>query len=322
MSALVTTNGYIPNTYAEIKDIGTAMVASGYFSDAQKASQAIVKIMAGSELGLPPFAAMTGIHIIKGKPALGANLIATLIKNDPRYNYKVIEHTDKVCKIEYFEDGESAGFSEFTAADAQKAGTQNMHKFPKNMLFARAMSNGAKWYTPGIFGGTPVYTPDELGAEVDEDGNILKLNPEPVPPQNNGAADEIEEAVFTEAEPAVNTKEFHACGRELYGKAWDEKRPAIVQHFGNGATSSKELTQDQIYKALVTMQERLHAIKRIWKLDDIYNGDLNAMLEERKVLPLYNLTTKQLNALNDELKGSGNQEPTQPQLVADQPEYA
>jgi hypothetical protein len=30
------------------------------------------------------------------------------------------------------------------------------------MLYARALSNGAKWYCPDVFGG-PIYTPDELG---------------------------------------------------------------------------------------------------------------------------------------------------------------
>ena len=56
-----------------------ALYASNYFSDAKSEAQAIVKVMAGAELGLQPFAAMTGIHIIKGKPVLGANLIATLV---------------------------------------------------------------------------------------------------------------------------------------------------------------------------------------------------------------------------------------------------
>lgn len=164
----------IYNQFDQLQAAATALQASGYFSDVRSQAQAVVKVMAGAELGLPPFAAMTGIHIIQGKPALGANLIATLIKNDPRYNYRVLEHTDAVCKIQFFENGEPCGVSEFTAQDAKKAGTKNMDKFPKNMLFARAISNGAKWYTPGIFGGSPVYTPDELGADVDEDGNIIE----------------------------------------------------------------------------------------------------------------------------------------------------
>ena len=44
--------------------------------------------------------------------------------------------------------------------------------FARNMLFARAMSNGARWFTPDVFGG-PVYTPDELGAEVNEQGEVV-----------------------------------------------------------------------------------------------------------------------------------------------------
>lgn len=158
--------------------VAKALAVSGYFQDATEVAKAYVKVQAGQELGLPPVASMSGIHIVKGKPTLGANLIATLIKNDPRYNYRVLELTDDVCRIKFYEDGQECGISEFTAADAQKAGTQNMNKFPKNMLFARAISNGAKWFTPGIFGGVTVYTPEELGADVDEDGDIIDVMPQ------------------------------------------------------------------------------------------------------------------------------------------------
>lgn len=160
--------------FDEMQRAAIALHESGYFTDSKSKAQAIVKVMAGAELGIPPFAAMTGIHIIQGKPALGANVLATLIKNDPRYNYRVIEMTADVCRIQFYENGEPCGISEFTIAEARKAGTKNLDKFPKNMLFARAISNGAKWYTPGIFGGAPVYTPDELGADVDEEGNVVE----------------------------------------------------------------------------------------------------------------------------------------------------
>ena len=151
-----------------------ALYKSGYFKDATSEAQAIVKVMAGQELGLPPFASMTAIHIIKGKPVLGANAIATLIKNDRRYNYVVEEHTDKICVIVFYESGNKVGTSIFTAADAKRAGTQNMGKFPRNMLFARAISNGAKWYVPGIFGGMPVYAPEDFDIVTDEDGGIVE----------------------------------------------------------------------------------------------------------------------------------------------------
>jgi len=178
------TNQLIP--YNEVEQFGKAMVASGFFQDVKQISQAIVKIQAGAEIGLPPFASMTGVHIIKGKPVLGANLIATLIKNDPRYNYRVKRLDNDACCVVFYEGGEIVGESEFTTADASDAGinNQNWQKYPRNMLFARAISNGAKWYTPGIFGGMPVYTPDEFGLAVDEDGDVVEgqvvYHPEPL----------------------------------------------------------------------------------------------------------------------------------------------
>lgn len=170
--------------FGELASVAGALARSGYFQDAKDEAQAIVKVLAGQEMGLGPFAAMTGIHIIKGKPVLGANIIATLIKNDPRYNYKVIEHTSQVCQIAFFENGQQVGISKMTIDKARKAGSNNLDRYPENMLFARAISNGAKWHTPGIFGGAPVYTPDEFGMDVDDDGDpvILEAEVKPAPP--------------------------------------------------------------------------------------------------------------------------------------------
>lgn len=171
---------------ADMQNVAQLLAKSGYFSDAQDMAQCFVKVLAGNELGVGAFASMTGIHVIKGKPTLGAGLMASRVKAHPDYNYRVVEHTAQVCKIEFFErwDGklQSVGISEFTDEDAKKVGTQNMHKFPKNMLFARAMSNGVKWYCPGVFS-APVYTPEELGAETDGEGNVIDVESFPTPAQ-------------------------------------------------------------------------------------------------------------------------------------------
>jgi hypothetical protein len=57
------------------------------------------------------------------------------------------------------------------------------------MLFARAITRGARRFAPGIFGGSPIYTPEELGAEVNEDGYIdtkYEVVDQPTTPSNNG----------------------------------------------------------------------------------------------------------------------------------------
>jgi hypothetical protein len=84
-----------------------------------------------------------------------------MVKSSGKYNYRVTEQTDKVCSIDFYEGAELIGTSTFTIEDAKKAGTKNTDKFPRNMLFARAMSNGVKWYTPDVFAG-PVYVPEEM----------------------------------------------------------------------------------------------------------------------------------------------------------------
>lgn len=173
---------------AETMELGQILAKSRFFADATEAAQAVVKVLAGREIGAGPIASMVGIHIIKGKPAIGATLMAGVIRNSKRYDYRIRKHDDTLCEIEFFmRNGsqlESLGVSAFSIEDAKRAGTQNIDKFPRNMLFARAMSNGAKWFCPDIFGGAPVYTPEELGASVDGDGDVIEgsvrvVQPEP-----------------------------------------------------------------------------------------------------------------------------------------------
>lgn len=187
---------------ADLKTLGEVFTRSGFFADTKDAAQAIVKIMAGQELGFAPIASMTGVYIVKGRVSLSANLIAAAIKRSGKYNFRVRKHSDQECEIEFFEQGESIGTSAFTRADAAKAGTQNMDKFPRNMLYARAMSNGAKWYCPDIFGG-PVYTPDELGAAIDgETGEVLSVPEERAPRPAAAPSNANEPSTETRPEPA------------------------------------------------------------------------------------------------------------------------
>lgn len=166
-------------TYEEIQTIGKTFAASGYFQDARDAAQAIVKIMAGRELGIGPVASMSGVYIVKGKPALSANLLAGVLKKSGKYDYRVVTLTDDTCEIAFFQGAQEIGRSVFTLADAKKAGTQNIEKFPRNMLFARAMTNGCRWYAPDVFAGG-IYTPEELGERTDgETGEIIEARPTP-----------------------------------------------------------------------------------------------------------------------------------------------
>jgi len=164
-------------TLKETMTLGETLARSGFFNDTKDAAQAVVKILAGRELGFGPIASMTGVHIIQGKVAVGAALMGASVKADPRYDYRVITLTDERAEIAFYEHGKEIGRSVFTMDDAKAAaltGKDNWRKFARNMLFARAMSNGVRWYCPDAFGGNPTYTPEELGAEVDDEGNVIE----------------------------------------------------------------------------------------------------------------------------------------------------
>jgi len=159
----------------DLERIARAMAASGYFADARQAAQAVAKIMAGYELGFGPFASMTGVYILPGgRVIIGANLMAAAIKRSGKYDYRIRRLDDQACEIEIMQDGQVIGVSQFGVDDAKAAGLldrDNWRKYPRNMLFARAISNAVRWYAPDVFGGTSVYSPDELDLAVDEEGN-------------------------------------------------------------------------------------------------------------------------------------------------------
>ena len=160
---------------SELMNLAKAFAESGMFADTKSAAQAIVKIQAGQEIGIPPFAAMTAIHIIQGKPTIGAGLIASRLKGSGKYDYRVVEASEKICSIDFYQGNTKIGNSTFTIEDAKKALTKNIDKFPKNMLFARAISNGVKWYCPDIFSG-PVYVPEEMQVVTTEEATHIEVD--------------------------------------------------------------------------------------------------------------------------------------------------
>jgi hypothetical protein len=132
--------------------------------------------------------------------------MASRVKASGKYNYKVTEMTDKVCTIDFLEGGQSIGTSSFTIEDAKKAGTKNLDKFPRNMLFARAMSNGVRWFCPDIYEG-PVYVPEEMES-ITEDVQAVEVKKQLNEDQWNRLVKSIEEGKTELIEWAMNNVEM------------------------------------------------------------------------------------------------------------------
>lgn len=150
---------------------------SGMFADVRDVAKAFVKIQAGKEIGVPPFAAMRGVSIIQGQAALGATLVAGRMKAHG-YDWTEIRRDAEVCELEITKpNGKPAGVARFSMDDAKLAGLSgkdNWKKYPKAMLFARCITDAARTFAPEVFSGIPVYTPEELGeTNTSEDGDSL-----------------------------------------------------------------------------------------------------------------------------------------------------
>ena len=154
----------------DLLTMGRILVDSGYFKDTREQAQAIVKVLAGREYGMGPFAAMTGIHVVEGKPTLSAHLMAQGIKRSGRYDYRVLEHDSTRCTIAFYElangKREEIGRSTYTVEDAARADLArktNHQRYPRAMLFARALSEGYRTHCPDALGACgPTYVEGEI----------------------------------------------------------------------------------------------------------------------------------------------------------------
>jgi hypothetical protein len=152
-------------TLSDVMQLATIAMASGNFPDLRNNEQAIIRIMAGRELGLQPMTALRDLYVVEGKVAMSSGLIASMVRNHPKYDYRITAMDNEHCAIQFYEGEAMIGESDFSMADADKAGINRggsgWSKYPRNMLFARALTNGARWYCPDAFDGA-VYTPEEL----------------------------------------------------------------------------------------------------------------------------------------------------------------
>jgi len=185
-----------------LSDVSRSFALSGLFKDLESPRaedgvvaqrQAMVKILAGREMGMEPVQAMMGLQIVEGRIGLSADAMAARIQAHPDYRYKVKAWTRQECVVEFWErfegewevmgessftiwDGEAAGLcsvdGEGSAAVARRRSQQGKplpwEAHTRNLLFARAMSNGFRLYTPHLKL-AQIYTPDEL-VEIAERG--------------------------------------------------------------------------------------------------------------------------------------------------------
>ena len=229
--------------YAQRQRMAKMFVASGFFEsekDKQKLSveqsiaQAMVRIELGASMGFTEAESMQGIDIIQGRPAISAQLRASKMQ-EVGYSWTIKWHTSpkgECCGITLYlyKDGQKLLDEEgahvtvnYSEADAQAMLTtiwennqkrrvsilekDNWKMSPRNMYFARCITNAQRWYAPGALKGVQILTREEaqdldLIAEETErqraEGPVVlqppKLKAAPVPTPAETADQPVESA--------------------------------------------------------------------------------------------------------------------------------
>lgn len=212
------------------------LAASGLLPDSYKRNPANVlwAIEYGDMIGLQPMAAMTGVHVIKGKPTASSGLISGLVRSaghkmqigydkktgtgwativrsdDPTFTFRAEWNTEKAV---------TAGLCEVKNGKIQardnKGDPTPWEKYPEAMKKARATTEVAREACEEVLFGLH-YTPEELGANVDQDGEPISVPSERTDTRERDAATAA--LVGTFREQALAAEDVEQL-RALRGKA-------------------------------------------------------------------------------------------------------
>jgi len=180
-TALVRRNETIPAAEVsapfEPADLGQALALATSLAQASllpaylrgKPADVFMTLLLGRDLGLTAMQAITGIHVIEGKPSVSAQTAVALVKRSPLCAFfRQVESTDAIATYETQRKGEAAPQRlSYSIEDARRAGLggkQNWQRFPSAMLRARAAMALARDVYPDVVAN--IYDPDELDDAV------------------------------------------------------------------------------------------------------------------------------------------------------------
>lgn len=151
------------NSIMKVGDIENMMkmaesyIQSGLLPAHIKTPQAALVIMQyGHELSLGPIQALNNIYVVSGKPTLSGNLMSALLRAggtkwqtlkdfEPVVNDQG-QTVDYITTIKFIRDGieEIVSYTWREAKIAQLTGKDNWQKYPRNMMYWRCFSLGAR----------------------------------------------------------------------------------------------------------------------------------------------------------------------------------
>lgn len=270
-------------------DLAVALCATSFCPQAfqNKPGEATAAILAGSEVGLSPIAALNAYDVIQGRPAPRAITLRALVQSAGHIVW-LESATDKRVVMHGRRRGESeVQTSDWTWARAQGLGLTNKDgwkKQPQAMLIARATSEICRLVGADVILGIP-YSAEELGdLEPEPTTTVTRATParttrakratapEPVEPSfdDDSSDDDAGEAVESLAAPseaspsegitAAQMKKVAAQMRDLGITDRDDALGYVAEVIGRNLTSRNELTKDEAHALIEHMGRALGEI--------------------------------------------------------------
>jgi len=165
-------------------------------------ANAVAKVLAARELGLPPMVtALNGMWIIERRLTLSARTMHGLLLRSGLVGMMVQEASaERCCMTMWRTDSEYRLTEEMTLEQAEKQGLtrsrngtkDNWKNYPGDMLWARVLSRLARRVAPDVIGG--LYTPEDFGEteSTARTAEVREVEAAPVSPRmGNQRADEF-----------------------------------------------------------------------------------------------------------------------------------
>lgn len=164
--------------------------ATGFFPKAiDNPMKAMLIMLKGRELGIPPLQAIEDLAVVDNKVTQSGKLmLARIYQRHPNADIRIIESTALSAVLHAARrKGEPLAPFSFSIEEAKVAGLlmgrngpkTNWQGYAADMLYWRAVSRMAKRLFPDTLMGV-YYTPEELGAETTEDGEVMDLTAAPI----------------------------------------------------------------------------------------------------------------------------------------------
>jgi len=165
--------------YNTLMQVSSMLANSPMFKGSGGAAGIFATVLYGHEHGIQPMTALSVIHVIQGNFGFSAQFIQAKLERSGVI-IDVVDSDENVCHLKFSgRKGKVDYISEFTMDDAKQAGfagKDNYKKSPKDMLYARALTRGARRYSPAAILGMYDYAEIEVMGPKDKPASIGTLS--------------------------------------------------------------------------------------------------------------------------------------------------